>query len=225
MLGYFVPLYVAVGIAATAFAVNKTDPGPWRVFVFATVFSVFFSLGLAVGHGVMPYPALLLLGRCVFDSCGQSYGSLSTLLLFVLLPAVVQWLLMLAISFGIYRLAMRRQPQADGDATAVAGAVHKPIIGAIWLTIGIGVILVLAYFVFFALGWDEVGIDIHLQLGAYMLLGVLQVLTGLALLLDVAWSRWLSIPLSILALPVFPLGTALGGYYFWYYLNFEHGQR
>lgn len=219
---YFLFLYVIVGAIAIAVAVRKTEPGPKRVFVFATVFSLFFSLGLAVGHGIMPYPGLLLAGICVFQDCGKMYGSPSAALLLVGLPMIVQWLIVLAISFGIYRLAMKRQHrEIQRGGAQVDRSVHKPVIGSLWLLVGIVVLLVSSYFVWFLLTQEEVRNSIRFQIGAFFLLGALQLLSGLALLLDVPWSRWLCIPMSVLALPVFPLGTALGAYYLWYFATIE----
>lgn len=55
--------------------------------------------------------------------------------------------------------------------------------------------------------------------GCLALLALPGVITGFGLLNRKAWSRTLTLVLGILAIPNFPLGTALGAYALWFYLQ------
>ncbi|NOJ78470.1 hypothetical protein [Myxococcus xanthus] len=55
--------------------------------------------------------------------------------------------------------------------------------------------------------------------GCLALLGLPGVITGFGLLNRKAWSRTLTLVLGILAIPNVPLGTALGAYALWFYLQ------
>ena len=53
------------------------------------------------------------------------------------------------------------------------------------------------------------------------LIAAANVVAGWALLRMLEWGRWLAIALGALALPVFPLGTIIGGAAIWYLLQPE----
>ncbi|ATB49016.1 hypothetical protein [Corallococcus macrosporus] len=55
--------------------------------------------------------------------------------------------------------------------------------------------------------------------GCIGLLGLPGVITGLGLLKRKSWARTLTLVLGILAIPNVPLGTALGAYALWFYLQ------
>lgn len=50
-------------------------------------------------------------------------------------------------------------------------------------------------------------------------LSILAIITGVGLLQMRNWARWVTIVLAILSLPVFPLGTVIGGLIIWYLLQ------
>jgi len=53
------------------------------------------------------------------------------------------------------------------------------------------------------------------------LLAAANAVAGWALLKMLEWGRWLAITLSVLLLPGFPLGTAIGGVALWYLMQPE----
>ncbi|WP_426753226.1 hypothetical protein [Myxococcus sp. Y35] len=55
--------------------------------------------------------------------------------------------------------------------------------------------------------------------GCLALVGLPGVVTGIGLLKRKAWARTVALVLGILALPNIPLGTALGAYALWFYLQ------
>ncbi|MFP2961302.1 hypothetical protein ACLEPN_26715 [Myxococcus sp. 1LA] len=55
--------------------------------------------------------------------------------------------------------------------------------------------------------------------GCLALLGLPGVITGFGLLNRRSWARTLTLVLGILAIPNVPLGTALGAYALWFYLQ------
>lgn len=70
--------------------------------------------------------------------------------------------------------------------------------------------------------WDN--LDPKLSLSAYVwgvVAGLVNFSAGYSLLASLPWSRWLCLPVAVLSLPAFPIGTALGGYYLWYYFAVE----
>jgi hypothetical protein len=46
--------------------------------------------------------------------------------------------------------------------------------------------------------------------------GLLSILTGWGLIGLKGWARWIAIVLAVLALPLFPVGTLIGGLILWY---------
>jgi hypothetical protein len=64
---------------------------------------VFFSMGLIVGHGVMPFSGLWILGSCWYaDSCTKMYGGMEGVLYFILIPMLMQWVIILVFSSLTY---------------------------------------------------------------------------------------------------------------------------
>lgn len=54
---------------------------------------------------------------------------------------------------------------------------------------------------------------------------VLFALVGLTLLMRYRNAHWVCLPFSLVILFYFPLGTALGGYYLWYFWKFLYRKR
>ena len=48
---------------------------------------------------------------------------------------------------------------------------------------------------------------------------------GLTLILNYRHSHWMCLPLSVMMLIYFPIGTALGGYYIWYFWKYIYRQN
>lgn len=48
---------------------------------------------------------------------------------------------------------------------------------------------------------------------------------GLTLILNYRHSTWVCLPLSVMMLIYVPIGTALGGYYLWYFWKYIFRQR
>ena len=104
---------------------------------------------------------------------------------------------------------------------------HRVIIG--WLFAA--VTMLLAVFVTFA--WKKAfgdGGSIHdQQIVIYAIaVAALFLIVGLTLILNYRHAAWICLPFSVVLLIYIPIGTALGGYYIWYYLRFvrkrENGQ-
>ena len=92
--------------------------------------------------------------------------------------------------------------------------------------------MLLAVFVTFA--WKKAfGSDADLQaqeiIKYAVAVAVLFCAVGFTLILDYRYSDWICFPLSVASLFYFPLGTALGGYYLWYFWRYvykrEEGQQ
>jgi hypothetical protein len=97
------------------YGVSRSTPGATRVFAFASLFSLFFGLGLIVGHGALPAPALLILISCPFTHCvSDLYGDARTMALLTIVPVILQWPVVLAISFGTYGL-LKLGTKSDDD--------------------------------------------------------------------------------------------------------------
>lgn len=93
---------------------------------------------------------------------------------------------------------------------------HRIILG--WLFFGMAMLLAVAL-VFAMRGHfgDPASLFIHRIINLTALLATLFALAGLSLLLDWRRAHWLCLPFALLLLFSFPLGTALGGYYLWYF--------
>ncbi|MCF6256644.1 MAG: hypothetical protein L3K25_10185 [Gammaproteobacteria bacterium] len=230
--GLSVIIYLIVAVAVIAFGTKVSRPGSTRIFVFAALFSVFFSMGIVVDHGIGTFPGFWLIGYCWYtDTCSKMFGSTGGLLFYTLLPMFVQWAIILMIFFGLFHLAKRTGfDQPVPIVMSEKAKKHRRIIGIVWI--------ILAGLWFFILinsimkipatqlaelkvpitQWDPWKLLILMQRAIFPLLclGV-----GYSLIKNLSWSRWLCFPFSVLALLTFPIGTAIGGYYLWYYLTIE----
>ena len=98
---------------------------------------------------------------------------------------------------------------------------HRVIIG--WLFEAVTMLLV----VFIAFTWKKAfGTDGTPQ-EQYMVfytivVAALFVVVGLTLILNYRHAAWICVPFSVAMLIYVPLGTALGGYYLWYFWRFVY---
>lgn len=60
-----------------------------------TLFAVFFSLGLVVGHGVGVFPALIII---MYYLLGDRYDG-SSVFVFAVVPMAFQWLIIVSLAF------------------------------------------------------------------------------------------------------------------------------
>jgi hypothetical protein len=98
---------------------------------------------------------------------------------------------------------------------------HRVIIG--WLFQA--VTMLLAVFVTFA--WKKAfgtdGTPQEQQIVFFAIaVAALFLVVGLTLILNYRHSVWFCLPLSVASLIYFPVGTALGGYYLWYFWKFVY---
>lgn len=98
---------------------------------------------------------------------------------------------------------------------------HRVIIG--WLFAS--VTMFLAVFVTFA--WKKVfgagGTPAEQQIIVYaIMVAALFLIVGLTLILNYRRSHWMCVPFSVVILIYFPIGTALGGYYLWYFWKYVY---
>jgi hypothetical protein len=100
---------------------------------------------------------------------------------------------------------------------------HRVIIG--WLFESMTMLLA----VFIAFAWKRVfGPDAlpgEAQIIIYaIVVALIFALAGLTLLLKFRYAHWMCLPFSVVMLIYFPVGTALGGYYIWYFWKTQHRQ-
>ncbi len=96
---------------------------------------------------------------------------------------------------------------------------HRILIG--WLFESMAMLL--AVFITFA--WKRAfspeAAPIEAQVLIYAIaVAALFVAVGLTLILNYRRAHWICLPFSVVILVYFPLGTALGGYYIWYFWKF-----
>ena len=101
---------------------------------------------------------------------------------------------------------------------------HRILIG--WLYVGIAMLLA----VFLVFTWKKVfGVEAatHSQevIRYTLIIAVLFFAVGLSLLLDYRHAAWICIPISVVSLIYFPIGTILGGYYLWYFWKFVYRHK
>jgi hypothetical protein len=91
---------------------------------------------------------------------------------------------------------------------------HKKIIGNVYF--GLGVILTVTVIV----SWqnDPGSSSPYLQMLVFIFPFLL---AGYSLIAKKAWSRWVCLPVSILFVFTFPVGTVIGGYYLWFFWQHE----
>lgn len=107
----------------------------------------------------------------------------------------------------------------SGWPEAMGAEKHRIIIG--WLFEAMAMLLA----VFIAFAWKRAfssdAAPNEAQIVVYAIaVAALFIAVGLTLILDYRRSYWVCLPFSVVILVYFPLGTALGGYYLWYYWKF-----
>jgi NADH:ubiquinone oxidoreductase subunit K len=96
---------------------------------------------------------------------------------------------------------------------------HRVVIG--WLFEAMTMLLA----VFIAFTWKKAfgaeGSPQEQQIILYAVtIAVLFLAVGLTLLLNYRYAAWICVPFSVVMLIYFPIGTALGSYYLWYFWKF-----
>ena len=109
---------------------------------------------------------------------------------------------------------------------------HRRILGilfivmnALTLLVALGLGAVMAFVG--QLGMGEAGAEERTMMfavaagitGCFVVLGLPGLITGIGMLKRRRWSRVLALVLGVLSLPNFPLGTALGVYTLWFYMQ------
>jgi hypothetical protein len=225
-----VSIYFIAAVAVIFLGTKFSTPGATRVFAFATLFSIFFSMGLMVGHGAIPFPGLWILGSCWYtDSCSRMYGDTQSLLLLTLVPMLVQWMIILTISFIAHYMYKRMELDlAVSNDMGKETNKHKFIIGIVWLVVGVAVFLIPIMSIASVYFRGEA---VHAYQAFYYVfsirsfVAILHISAGYFLLKNRTWAHRLCLPISVLSLLSIPVGTALGAYYLWYYFVFEKQTR
>ncbi len=88
--------------------------------------------------------------------------------------------------------------------------IHKRIIGILWIVIGALIV---------SLVMLNTGKIQHPVLGIAISLTFLT--AGFALLANFRYTSWICLPCAALSLFAFPVGTAVGIYYLWYFFRIE----
>jgi NADH:ubiquinone oxidoreductase subunit K len=101
---------------------------------------------------------------------------------------------------------------------------HRVIIG--WLFEAVTMLLA----VFIAFTWKKAfgtdGTPQEQQIVFYAVaVAALFLAVGLTLILNYRHAVWICLPFSVVMLIYFPIGTALGGYYIWYYMKFLYKRK
>jgi hypothetical protein len=112
MIGLLVlALYLAVAITAFIYVGRWYPSGPWRPVARASVIAVFFSMGLFVGHGVAPAPALVVF---LFYLFSPPEGMPKQWILWLLAAVLVQWLILVALfsAWAFVRSLIARREEA-----------------------------------------------------------------------------------------------------------------
>lgn len=123
---------------------------------------------------------------------------------------------------------MRMQDGARMELQSLEG--HRRILGIVFVVLNVMTLLVslgFGAFVLFIgqLGMQDVGADERTLMtvvllgvtGCFLVTALPGLITGVGLLKRRPWSRTLALVMGILAIPNFPLGTALGIYALWFY--------
>ena len=100
-------IYALVAITVITLGTWFSRPGTMRAIVFASLFTLFFGFGILIGHGILPLPGLWLLASCLNSDCNERLGGIGNLLLLTLAPMVMQWVIVLAVSFAIFQRQYR----------------------------------------------------------------------------------------------------------------------
>ena len=100
---------------------------------------------------------------------------------------------------------------------------HRVIVG--WLFIAVAMLIA----VFATFTWKKAFGDaglLHDQRVIEYAIAVALLFTavGLTLLFNYRHAAWICLPFSVVILVYFPIGTAVGGYYLWYYWRFIYNK-
>lgn len=217
-----VSIYLIIAVLVIFIGTKYSTTGARRVFVFATLFSLFFAMGLLVGHGIMPFPGLWILGSCWYtNSCTDMYGDTKILLLFTVAPMLLQWIIILAISFLVYFFYKRMGfDKPAPQNTSEKALKHRRIIAISWIIFGVIFFLTL---IFSISNMYVTGGNLYVQrlFSIRVVIALLQITAGYTLLRNLSWAHWLCLPLSVVSLLLIPFGTILGAYYLYYYFMIE----
>ena len=97
---------------------------------------------------------------------------------------------------------------------------HKRILGIVFLLFGV-LVSVAVGSVLRANPLGELTSAQQIGILSTLFFGVAFVAAGYALLVGLRWASKLCLPISVFVLFAFPVGTAIGGYYLWYYYKFR----
>ena len=101
---------------------------------------------------------------------------------------------------------------------------HRVIIGWLFEAVTMLLAVIIAFTWKKAFGTD--GTHQEQQIVIYaVVIAVLFLAVGLTLILNYRNSHWVCLPISVMMLIYFPIGTALGGYYIWYFMKFMYKRK
>jgi hypothetical protein len=93
---------------------------------------------------------------------------------------------------------------------------HRKIIGNIYF--GLGVILLVLIALTLKNSPEDIAHELEKPMFLYFFIGTIPFLVaGVSLVGNFRWAHWVCLPISILFLFSFPIGTIVGGYYLWFY--------
>jgi len=96
---------------------------------------------------------------------------------------------------------------------------HERVLGVGFLLLGL-LAMVLLLFTLLSLPGPLPAGEQWFGLALAVLISALEILAGYALLTRKGWSSRVCLPVAVLALLSFPIGTLVGGYYLWYYFKY-----
>ena len=94
-----------------------------------------------------------------------------------------------------------------------ASQKHKKIIGSLFI--------LLAFYLVFAMFGDPFESAPIWQKILYCVFAASYLLAGFSQIKDKRWSLWVSLPISLLSIIIFPIGTALTAYFLWALIKLE----
>ncbi len=94
---------------------------------------------------------------------------------------------------------------------------HKRIIGVLFLLLGF--LFIMPFTSMFGSFPISGGVGGLLSTILTIIIGVLYLFAGYGFLTDLHWCESIAIPMGVLALILFPVGTVLGVYWGWYQFN------
>ena len=101
---------------------------------------------------------------------------------------------------------------------------HRRALGVLFLLMA-AIICVAVVSIESANPFDTLSRETQISLLGALLVGLWNLAAGYALLVNLAWASRVCVPLSVVSLFTFPIGTAIGAYYLWFYFRSKNASN